>query len=89
MASVREQMIPAEQPPLVGEVSANFCGWECHVVSATDPLRPYSQFSRLEPLLFDPGSSSNCTHEAEWSPFQTHYFSDLVAPGLELGPLDL
>jgi hypothetical protein len=32
----------------------------------------------------------NCTHEAEWTPFQTHYFSvNLVAPGIEPGPLDL
>jgi hypothetical protein len=26
----------------------------------------------------------NCTHEAEWTPFQTHYFSEnLVVPGIE------
>jgi hypothetical protein len=32
----------------------------------------------------------SCTLEAEWTPFQTHYFSEnLVAPGIELGPLDL
>jgi hypothetical protein len=32
----------------------------------------------------------NCTHKAEWTPFQTHYFSEnLVAPGIEPGPLDL
>jgi hypothetical protein len=32
----------------------------------------------------------NCTHEDEWSPFQTHYFSEnLVAQGIEPGPLDL
>jgi hypothetical protein len=32
----------------------------------------------------------NCTHEAEWTPFQTHYFSEnLVAPGIEPWPLDL
>jgi hypothetical protein len=31
-----------------------------------------------------------CTHEAEWTPFQTHYFSEnLVAPGIEPGALDL
>jgi hypothetical protein len=30
------------------------------------------------------------THEAEWTLFQTHYFSEnLVATGLEPGPLDL
>jgi hypothetical protein len=27
VALVREQTIPTERPPLVGEVSANFCGW--------------------------------------------------------------
>jgi hypothetical protein len=26
-----------ERPPLVGEVSANFCNWGCHMVSVTDP----------------------------------------------------
>jgi hypothetical protein len=25
-----------ERPPLVGDVSANFCGWGCHMVSVTD-----------------------------------------------------
>jgi hypothetical protein len=31
-----------------------------------------------------------CTHEAEWTPFQTHYFSEnLVVPGIELGTMDL
>jgi hypothetical protein len=33
--------------------------------------RPYSRFSRSSPLLFLANSSSNCTHEAEWTPFQT------------------
>jgi hypothetical protein len=28
----------------------------------------------------------NCTHEAEWTPFQTHYFSEyLIVPGIEPG----
>jgi hypothetical protein len=32
----------------------------------------------------------DCTYEAEWTPFQTHYFSEnLVPPGTEPGPLDL
>jgi hypothetical protein len=30
----------------------------------------------------------NCTHEAEWTPFQNHYFF-LVVPGIEPGPPDL
>ena len=37
VALVRERTIPTERPPPVGEVSANFCGEGCHVVSATDP----------------------------------------------------
>jgi hypothetical protein len=45
MALVRERTIPAERPPLVGEVSANFYGLErCRVVSTADPLQPYSRF---------------------------------------------
>jgi hypothetical protein len=29
------------------------------------------------------------THEDEWTPFQTHYFSEnLIVPGIELWPLD-
>jgi hypothetical protein len=32
----------------------------------------------------------NCTHKAEWTPFQTHYFSEnVIAPGIEPGSLDL
>jgi hypothetical protein len=66
VALVRERTIPTERPLPVGEVSANFCGWlpcghrggsPTAVISA-DPLRPYSRFSRPEPLLFLPSSSS-------------------------------
>jgi hypothetical protein len=35
VAWVRERTIQTEQSPLVGELSATFCG--CHVVSVTDP----------------------------------------------------
>jgi hypothetical protein len=59
------------------------------VVSVTDP------YSRI--LSFYTGAATfhskyllKCTQEAEWAPFQTHYFSEnLVAPGIEPGPLDL
>jgi hypothetical protein len=27
----------------------------------------------------------NCTHEAEWTPFQTYYLENLVVPGIEPG----
>jgi hypothetical protein len=36
-----------------------------------------SRYFPFKPLL-------NYLHEAEWTPFQTHYFSeDLVAPGIK------
>jgi hypothetical protein len=34
---VRQRTISTERPPLVGEASANFSGWGCRVVSATNP----------------------------------------------------
>jgi hypothetical protein len=43
-----------------------------------------------EPLLFSSKVLHNCTHKAEWNPFQTHYFKEnLVEAGIEPGPLDL
>ena len=40
-------------------------------------------FLNLEPLLF---FIQVAPHEAEWTPFQTHYYSEkLVAPGIEPG----
>jgi hypothetical protein len=61
----------------------------CHVASVTDPFGHIlgfldrSRYFSIKYLL-------NCTHEAEWTPFQTHYFSEnLVVLGIELGPLDL
>jgi hypothetical protein len=44
-----------------------------------------------DPLIFHSGSSSVILNEAEWTPFQTHYYSEyLVAPGIENpGSLDL
>jgi hypothetical protein len=56
----------------------------CHVVSVTS-LRLYSRFSRQEPLLFYQ-VAPQFAHEAEWTPFQTHYFFFLVVPGIEPGP---
>jgi hypothetical protein len=54
------------------------------VDSVTDP---YSRFSRQEPLLFYQ-VAPQFSHEAKWTPFQTHYFF-LVVPGIEPGPPDL
>jgi hypothetical protein len=86
MVRVRERTIPTERPPLVGEVIANFCG--CHVVSVTDlygrilGFLDRSRYFSIKQFL-------SCTHEAEWTSFQTHYFFFLIMPGIEPRPPDL
>jgi hypothetical protein len=43
-------------------------------------------FSKPEPLLFLSSSSTFILTTAEWTPFQTHSYSEhLAAPGIELG----
>jgi hypothetical protein len=54
------------------------------VISAADPTAVNLGFIDPEPLLFH--SSSSYTHEAEWTSFQTHCFSEnVVAPGIVPG----
>jgi hypothetical protein len=66
----------------VREVSANFCGQRLSRGQRNGSPLPYSRISIPQQL--------NCIHEAEWTPFQTHYFSEkVVAPGIEPGPVDL
>jgi hypothetical protein len=48
----------------------------------------FSEFE-TEVATFSIKQLLSCTHEAEWTPFQTHYFSENVAPGIDPGPLDL
>jgi hypothetical protein len=89
MVWVREQTIPTERPPLVGEVIANFFRIKvCHLVSLTDPYGRILDFLDRS-LYFSLKYLLSCTHEAEWAPFQTHYFFFLIVPGIELGPPDL
>jgi hypothetical protein len=58
------------------------------MVSVTDPYGRIlgfidrSRYFSIKQLL-------SCAHEAEWTPFQTHYFFFLVVPGTEFEPLDL
>jgi hypothetical protein len=52
MVWVSERTIPTERPPLVVEVIANFCGKRMSRGQRDGSLRPYSRFSRQEPLLF-------------------------------------
>jgi hypothetical protein len=59
------------------------------VVSVTDPNGSILDFlDRSRYFFFQ--VAPELYSEAEWTPFQTHYFSEnLVAPGIEPGPLDL
>jgi hypothetical protein len=59
------------------------------VISVTDPYsRNLGFLDRSRYFFFK--YLLNFTHEAEWTPFQTNYFSEnLVAPEIEPGPLDL
>jgi hypothetical protein len=50
-------------------------------------LRPYSQFSGPEPLPFLPSSSSVVL--TRLSGLRSSVSENLVAPGIEPGPLDL
>jgi hypothetical protein len=52
-----KRTIPTERPPLVGEVSANFCGHRVPRGQHDVSLRPYSRISRPGPLLFLASSS--------------------------------
>jgi hypothetical protein len=48
VALVRERTIPTQGPPLVGEVSANFCGEKVSRGQRNGSPRPYSRIFRPE-----------------------------------------
>jgi hypothetical protein len=60
-----------ERPSLVGKVSAKFADNGCHVVSVTDSYDRILGFLNRSRYYFFQAALS-CTHEAEWTPFQTH-----------------
>jgi hypothetical protein len=65
-------------PPLADRV--------CRVVSTTDPTAVNLGFLDPEQLTFPFKWLLSYTHEAEWTPFQTHYVSEnVVAWGIEPG----
>jgi hypothetical protein len=76
---------------LLAKLMPTFADRGCHVVSLTDPYgRILGFLDRIYTATFSSKLLLSCTHEAEWAPLQTHYFSEnLVAPGIEPGPLDL
>jgi hypothetical protein len=90
-SSIRERTITTERPPLVVEISANFLRIEvCRKISAADLYGGNFGFLDWDPYFFSFKQLLSCTHKAEWTLFQTNYFSEnLVAPDIEPGPLDL
>jgi hypothetical protein len=59
------------------------------MVSATDPYGSILGFlDRIRYFFFQVAPQFN--HEAQWTPYQTHYFSEnVITPGIEAGSLDL
>jgi hypothetical protein len=87
VALVRQRTILTEQPLLVNEVSANFADRYRRVISGTDPYGHILGFIDRSGYIFF-HVAAQLYSEAEWTPFQDHYFSEnLVAPGIEPGPL--
>jgi hypothetical protein len=86
MALVREWTISIERPPLVGEVTASFCVYRESRGQRNGSQRKYSRFSRLEPLLSLPSSSSIVIMRLS-GPRSRPTISQkmLVAPGIEPG----
>jgi hypothetical protein len=59
------------------------------VVSVTDPYGHILDFLDRSPF-FSFKQLLSCTHEAEWTPFQTFHSSEnLVVPGIEPGAPNL
>jgi hypothetical protein len=75
---VRERTIPTERLRIVSEISANFCGYRVSRCQRDGSLRPYSQLSRPEPLLFLASLSSIVLTQRI-----------LVVPEIEPGNLDM
>jgi hypothetical protein len=53
VALVRKQTIPTERPPLVGGVSANFCGYRVPRGQRDRSLWPYSRISRPTRIVIE------------------------------------
>jgi hypothetical protein len=91
--SASELYRPKDRRLLANSV-LTFADRECRVVSADSSCGRILGFLDRRYYFFQVAISKfqlpNCTQEAEWSPSQTHYFSEnLVEPGVEPGPLYL
>jgi hypothetical protein len=87
MVWVRKRTIPTERPPLVGEVNANFLRIEVPRGQRHGSLRPYSRFSRQEPLLFYQVAPQ--LYSRGWVDPVPYPLFFLVVPRIEPGPPDL
>jgi CBS-domain-containing membrane protein len=88
-SSVFRNITPFSDRLLSAKLVPTFTDRECHVVSVTDPNGRILGFLDRSLYIFFQ-VAPQCTHEAEWTPFQTQYVTEnLVAPGIEPGPVDL
>jgi hypothetical protein len=88
MVWVRERTILTERQPLVGEVIANFCVYMVPRDQRDGSIRPYSRFSRQEPLLFNQVAPK--LYSRGWvDPVSDSLLFFLVVPGIEPGHPDL
>jgi hypothetical protein len=60
---------------LTAKLVPTFAERGCHVVSMTDTYNRFLRFLDLS-RYFSFKQLLSCTHEAEWTLFQTHYFSE-------------
>jgi hypothetical protein len=75
---VRQRTAQTERLPLIGEVRTKFA--DRGVSRSQRDESPTTVFS-----VFSTGATTfsfkqllNCTHEVGWTPFQTHYFSEIA-----------
>jgi hypothetical protein len=87
MVWVRERTIPTERPPLVDEVTANVLRIEGATRSAWRIPRPYSRFSRQEPLLFYQIAPQ--LYSRGWMDPVPDRLLFFLVPRIETGPPDL
>jgi hypothetical protein len=74
---------------LSAKLVSNFVDKGCHVVSVTNPYGHILGFLYRNSYFFSEYLLT-CTHEAEWTSFQTHFLSEnVIAPEIQPGPLDL
>jgi hypothetical protein len=82
MAWVHKRTLPTSDRLSV-KLMATFADRGCCVVSTMEPYGRILGFLDQRRFFF-PMQLLNCTHEAEWTLFQTHYFSEnLVVLGIE------